>query len=535
MFPRTCGNRELISQYLTSSTNLLSIRNSFEIMKARFFLLLGGCTASTILFQNATVIGFNDALQDVEIYRYASLLIKNDRIAQLVNNSAIKPLAGTLTVDATDKIISPGFIDTHHHLWQTAFKTLGSNTTLAEYFQKFGEFGPTEDHFSAEDIYLGQLTGSLELIHGGTTTVLDHAHGDFSDAAAYGSMNGALDSGLRTFYAHALHPLRNKYPIENQIKLFDTWAADPRLQPNDSSQPLVSLGLAYDFFVSPSTYDLSTLWNIVQGHNLSVVTCHYLGGPWSYPNSPELLNSLGWLNESTPIVFAHGSFATQTDFYLLRQTNQYLSITPESEQHYGHGHPWSRLIMDQSALGIDTHFTYSGSMVQQARNWIQSVREQIMVNKILVPEFAIPVNNVMSVKQAFAMITRNGGLAFRRDDLGVIKLGAKADIVVFDGNTPNMLGWNDPIAAIVLHSNPGDIEHVLIDGKFVKKDGKLTYPGYKDIQTRFRQSAQRIQNIWLTTDWASLLGGALKGVLSDVSMLTTATNVDTLRGNGTGY
>ncbi|CAF9926908.1 MAG: hypothetical protein GOMPHAMPRED_004260 [Gomphillus americanus] len=504
-------------------------------MKARVFLFLGGCTATTILFQNATIIGFNDALQDVEIYRCASLLIENDRVMQLVNNSAIKPPTDALVVDASDKIISPGFVDTHHHLWQTAFKTLASNTTLAEYFQKYGEFGPVEDHFSAEDIYLGQLAGSLEMIHGGTTTVLDHAHGDFSDAAAYGSMNGSLDSGLRTFYAHALHPLRNKYPIEDQIKLFDTWVADPRLRSNGSSEPLVSLGLAYDFFVSPSTYNLSALWNMVQSHNLSIVTCHYLGGPWGYANSPEAVNSIGWLNGSTPIVFAHGSFATQTDFYLLRQTNQYLSITSESEQHYGHGHPWSRLIMDQSALGIDTHFTYSGSMVQQARNWVQSVREQVMVNTILVPEFKVPANSAMSVRQAFSLITRHGGLAFRRDDLGVIKPGAKADIVVFDGTTPNMLGWNDPIAAIVLHSNLGDIEHVLIDGKFVKKDGKLTYPDYKNVQTRFIQSAQRIQNIWLTMDWGSLLGGAINGVLSEVSMLTIATDVDTLRGNGTGY
>jgi cytosine/adenosine deaminase-related metal-dependent hydrolase len=52
----------------------------------------------------------------------------------------------------------------------------------------------------------------------------------------------------------------------------------------------------------------------------------------------------------------------------------------------------------------------------------------------------IPSNNPMTANQAFLLATRNGGLALRRGDLGVIKVGAKADLVVFDGLSPNMLG-----------------------------------------------------------------------------------------------
>lgn len=55
------------------------------------------------------------------------------------------------------KIVSPGFVDTHRHGWQTAYKTLGSNTTLAEYFDRYGEFTQAGTEFTADDIYLGQV------------------------------------------------------------------------------------------------------------------------------------------------------------------------------------------------------------------------------------------------------------------------------------------------------------------------------------------------------------------------------------------
>jgi hypothetical protein len=64
----------------------------------------------------------------------------------------------------------------------------------------------------------------------------------------------------------------------------------------------------------------------------------------------------------------------------------------------------------------------------------------------------------------------------------VLVEGAKADIVVFDGTSPNMLGWDDPVAAVILHSNPGDVEHVLVNGEFRKRDFKLVVPGITSLK-----------------------------------------------------
>ena len=248
-------------------------------------------------------------------------------------------------------------------------------------------------------------------------------------------------------------------------------------------------------------------------------------------NSPVLANSYGILNTSIPVVFSHGSYLTVQDAELLRSTNQYLSITPESEMHYGHGDTDSQLIQDQAALGVDTHFTYSTDIVTQARIWLQSVR-LLFYNQVRA-NWQIPRNNPMSANQAFLLATRAGGLALRRPDVGVLVEGAKADIVVFDGTAPNMLGWVDPVAAVMLHSNVGNVQHVMVDGKFKKRDFNLPVgDDYAEVQQQFLTSARRIQAIWEATPLPDLEGDY---PYSSGVPYGEAVTVDVVRGNSTGY
>ncbi len=177
----------------------------------------------------------------------------------------------------------------------------------------------------------------------------------------------------------------------------------------------------------------------------------------------------------------------------MREHNWYLSITPESELLYGHGQQTSRLVQDQASLGIDTSFTFSGDLLTQARIWLQSVRG-VAYNKAL-ETGKIPKQSPMKVEDAFLLATRQGARALRRNDLGVLKVGAKADIVVFDGTAPNMAGWTDPVAAVILHANVGDIKHVLVGGEWRKWDGKLVLKDgdWPSFQKKFAEMARRIQ------------------------------------------
>lgn len=181
----------------------------------------------------------------------------------------------------------------------------------------------------------------------------------------------------------------------------------------------------------------------------------------------------------------------------MRDNDLSVSITPESESHYGHGQKTGSRITDKASLGIDTNWTFSGDILSQARFWLQHVR-LTNYQTTLVESGKIPNANPFPVDEAFLLATRQGGRALRRDDIGVVQVGAKADLVVFNGDSPNMLGWSNPVAAVMLHANPGDVEHVLVDGEFRKRDFKLVDDGgpvgWTQVRTRFAEAARRIQS-----------------------------------------
>ncbi|KAF5715047.1 amidohydrolase family [Fusarium mundagurra] len=484
-----------------------------------------GVTASSKLFSGATIIAWEESETEPQVVRDGYLLVEDDRIASITTSKPSRLPINTEVIDATDQIISPGFIDTHRHGWQTAFKTLGSNTTLAQYFGRYGEFAAAP-HFNAKDVYWGQLAGLLDALNAGVTTSLDHAHHTWSNETAYAGLNASIESGARVFWAYTFHdvPALN-YTVKDQIPNFVDMAESGLIK--DSN---VELGIAYDSF-GPNPPDVAReVANLAREFNVSVVTTHSLAGPFGVSNLPEDVHSFDLLNTSIPVVFSHGSFLTATGASLLRQTNQYLSITPESEMHYGHTHPHSYYIQDQAALGVDTHFTYSTDILTQARIWLQSVR-YFFFDKVL-SGWEVPKNNPMSVVQAFSLATRAGGLALRRPELGVIREGAKADLIVWNAaESPSLLGWTDPIAAIMLHASVGDIFHVMVNGDFVKQDGKLAIANYSAVRRSFLESARRIKNIYQDFDYPSLDGEFNGGGF----YYGEARVADTERGKSNGY
>ncbi|RHZ48764.1 hypothetical protein CDV55_102164 [Aspergillus turcosus] len=476
------------------------------------FLWASSCLATgpidSILFQDAAaVISFDTTTESLQVLYDASVLVTGDTVAAIIPASEQVQLPkNTQVIPSEGKIISPGFVDTHRHLWQTAFKTLGHNTSLPEYIMRYSEFSAAKRIFTPEDVYLSQLTGLYESLNSGVTSVLDHAHHTWSEETSLAGLQASVDSGARVWWCYAFHNISDPtwvtdYDREAQIADFIHLSEHGPQRNSDA----VSLGIAYDYFAIEHPYSIEKIISLALSQDVSAVTTHFLGGPWGFANSPQLLNQYKFLNTSIPIVFSHASFLTLPDAELLRSTNQYVSITPESESHYGHDNPRSQYIMDQGSLGVDTHFTFSADIVGQARQWLQTAR--LRFYKEVLDNWNISPTNPVSANQAFLLATRLGGLALHRPDLGVLAKGAKADLVVFDGNSPNMLGWEDPVAAVILHSNTGDIEHVLVNGEFRKRDFKLVVPdNYSKIQQRFVASAKRIQELWKQMPYPVLEG-----------------------------
>jgi len=117
----------------------------------------------TILIKRGTVIiSENNQLQAIT----ADVLVKNDKIVKIAEE--IHHPSANMEIDAKGMIVMPGFVDTHRHLWETAFKGVAGNWTLMEYLN--GMLGGIAPLFEPEDVYIGNLLGALEAINSGITT-----------------------------------------------------------------------------------------------------------------------------------------------------------------------------------------------------------------------------------------------------------------------------------------------------------------------------------------------------------------------------
>ncbi|KAJ5804845.1 hypothetical protein N7474_010732 [Penicillium riverlandense] len=429
---------------------------------------------SHILLQNATILVPSGELNDyVKSLRNHSLLITDNKISQIERN--IIPPAGAEIIECTGKIVSPGFIDTHHRLWQTQLKGRHANGTLLEYM-------PTGNlqhaNYAPEDVFWGELGGCLEALDAGTTTVVDHAHMNVSPAHTSNAIEATASSGIRSVFCYTptMRVKAFKPDLTVDGGLLDDWVID-HLKHLGATAPFgderIQLGLAFDGFMLPKDLVVS-LYTEARKLGVKVITTHYVKGYFSDNSLVDTLESYNLLGPD--ILFSHATNLTETDISKLTQAKAWISTTPGTELQMGHGNIvcFREGCTDMCALGIDCHSNNSGDMVSQMRLALQHERSDRNEKVIAHGKKTVSLN--LFVQDVFRLATVQGARAIHMEDkLGSIEVGKFADLVIFDGNSPGMVcaSEEDPVAAIVLHSSVRDIDTVIVDGHIRKRGGKL--------------------------------------------------------------
>lgn len=220
--------------------------------------------SGSVLLSRGTIIAFNEETEAIEVVRNGSLLISGDRIAGIYDTARPDNLPSDIEiVDCTDKIISPGFVDTHRHGWQTAMKTLSPNTTLPDYLGRYAGHAPALI-YSAEDVYIGQLAGLLEALNAGVTTTLDHAHNTWCKERTNAGLQASVDSGARVYWCHAFSH-HDSYSLTDQIANFK------ELAKSNSASSLTTVGAAYDLWTISSPNDVEAVISVIKYARIPLV------------------------------------------------------------------------------------------------------------------------------------------------------------------------------------------------------------------------------------------------------------------------
>jgi len=116
------------------------------------------------LIRSGTIVTFTKDCDEPLVGSY-DILIVQDRIVKIEPHIDL-PSGQVDIIDATDKIIIPGFIDTHRHVWQSLFKGMMSDWTLAEYIGK--NLSVLAELLEPEEVYAAQMAGTLEALNAGS-------------------------------------------------------------------------------------------------------------------------------------------------------------------------------------------------------------------------------------------------------------------------------------------------------------------------------------------------------------------------------
>lgn len=175
------------------------------------------------------------------------------------------------------------------------------------------------------------------------------------------------------------------------------------------------------------------------------------------------------------VIIAHATGTTPGDEELLAKHGASVAWTPGCEMMQGLG---TQTINCEGrirlGLGCDSHTVVRGSMLDQMR--LALTVDRMQRTQVLLDQNTFPRTLKPSVQDAFQLATCHGARAIGREsDLGSLKVGYKADIVVLDCQNPNMVcvGRENALTAVVCHAGVRDVDCVIVDGVIRKQKGRL--------------------------------------------------------------
>jgi cytosine/adenosine deaminase-related metal-dependent hydrolase len=378
---------------------------------------------------------------------------------------------GAELLDVTGHVVLPGFVDTHRHTWQTPFRGLCADWTLTDY--SVGVRLRISPLCSPADIYAGNHLGALEALDAGVTTILDFSHSMNTREHGPAALGGLRDAGIRAILAYGYFGAPTSElgfaSVEERIGDARRLRAD---ELSDDSG-LVTMGIALsECGLVPFE---QTIAEVDSARELGVPIVMHTGCNWgsSITEGIAELDHHGLLGPDQ--VHVHCNTLDDRDLGRLASAGCKVSASPETELQMGMGHPVIGRALElgmRPSLSCDIVSASSGDMFAQMRIGLQF--ERCMRNDLFNARNRMPDRLTPTVRDALRWATANGAHAAGLESrIGSLTPGKQADVVVVGGPALNLSPMADPVGCMVSQANCTNVRHVLVAGRFAKRDGEL--------------------------------------------------------------
>ena len=427
-----------------------------------------------ILIRGATVLTQDDSLGELP---RADILVEGDTIAEVGPNLSAD---GAQVIDADRDIVIPGFVDTHRHTWETSIRTSAPDYTLGAYFGAIlDKFAPK---YRPDDVYAGNLWGSLECLNAGITTLVDWSHIMNTPEHADEAVRGLQDSGIRSVFAFGFP----NTSIQAWWFGLDYGGSVERINGDEARRVRRS--------TCPTTPGLITMALATRGTNFckeDVVRFEW-----------ELAKELG-INITVHVAMDRFGY-TKMQLRRLAGAGSALPehhlhpLVPPARRRVGHGRlvrrqrvggaagraaDGARLGPGQVALkhgipvGLSSDVATTASADQFTQMHAILASERARRHAVAWDEDLdgnTPTPDLIDSRQVLRWATIDGArVAGVADRTGSITPGKKADLVIIDTKAVNVAPVIDPVGAVVCAADISNVRTVLVDGRIVKDDFKL--------------------------------------------------------------
>lgn len=422
------------------------------------------------IIKNAIVVTLN---KDNEVFRNGQIEIEDNLITYVGVN---REMTGDI-IDAGGNIVMPGFINTHCHLAMTLFRGYGENSNFKNWWVDY--MRPLEEKLEKNDCYNGATLGILELLKNGVTTVADFYLNNDETAKA------VLDTGIRASIgigAITGREFLSEEYLDEEIKKICICS---RIKPILYAHSLYSCDESQ--FMELNKY--SSKHNIIKSTHVSE-TLQEVGDIYSkYNMTPiALLESYGFFD--TPSLLAHCVHCDKDDIEIMKNYDITVATNPSSNLILGSGiAPLYSYVKNSINVSIGTDGAASN-------NNLNMFKEMYLADNLQ----AGVLNQAQAITtiDALKMATVRGAWALGYDNLGRLKEGYLADMIMIDTHRPNMQPSNDIFNNLVNACESNNVIMTMVDGQILYYDDEFRCKvDYQEISDKCNKIINRIEESFI--------------------------------------
>ncbi|TWP53764.1 amidohydrolase family protein [Lentzea tibetensis] len=406
------------------------------------------------------------------------VLVDDGRIEAVGRNL---PARGAKIIDATDMIVMPGFVNTHYHMWSA----LGRNY-IADGFGYFAAKRATSTHYEPRDFYNSVLLGLVELVNAGVTTVHNWSNNTRTPAHADAELRAHRDAMVRARYSYG-HI--DQMPREQPVDFTDLDRVRRQYFPGGTAfDGLVHFGINLRGLSQSTEAAFITDMEAAMGRGLPVAI-HAGQAPPRIVDAADY-ERRGWLGPN--VLLCHYITALDSDMEILARTRTPLAWSTHSEFRLGSaGDPRDTLLRLRRAgvsvsLSSDATSIAPPDMFETMRlTWNTGIPWQGTPSATL-PEIGF--------RDVLTMATINGARALGLGDAtGSLTVGKRADIILIRTNDVNIAPIANIETTVVQSATPANVDTVLVDGRILKRGGKLVAYDVDKLVRNVKASSLRIR------------------------------------------